>query len=491
MATSTPCHGFNRACIQHSFSLVAYVRPHPNDLYPVAAAAGITLAATAVQCHTTTAQAKDSSRNAARGAHARHPSRARRRDCAPPRQPSAGGRVVTRHDSRTRLAISPDLVVIGAGIVGAACAYYATQAGLSVAVVDRGPIAGGTTGAGEGNILVSDKELGPELDLALLSNQQWRALADLPLDGTTFGRAVELETKGGLVVATGQAPLEVMQRLTGKQQALGVEALAVPAHELHEHEPHLADDLAGGYLYPQDMQVQPMLATAHLLRLARRGGATVLPHQPVTGYLRDGDRVVGVRTPQGDISSGAVLNAAGTWAGELAALAAVRVPVAPRRGFILVTEPLPPIIRHKVYLTDYIGDVASDSAALQTSAVVEGTRAGTVLIGASRERVGFDHTFSPAALGALAHGAVRLFPSLAGVSAIRAYHGFRPYCPDHLPVIGPDPRAPGLYHACGHEGAGIGLSMGTGLLIAQALTGGPPDIDLHPFRPDRFTEASA
>ncbi len=379
-----------------------------------------------------------------------------------------------------------DLVVVGAGIVGAACAYYATRAGLSVTVVDSGPITGGTTGAGEGNILLSDKEPGPELDLALLSNRQWRSLADLPLDDTTFGRTVELETKGGLVVATGQAELDGLARLAAEQRELGVEALAVPGDRLPEFEPHLTDDVAGGYQYPQDMQVQPMLAAAHLLRLARRAGATVLTHEPVTGFLCDGERVTGVRTDRRDIPAGAVLNAAGTWAGEVAALAGVRVPVAPRRGYILVTEPLPPIIRHKVYLADYVADVASDSAALQTSTVVEGTGAGTVLIGASRERVGFDRTTSLPALRQLAAGAVRLFPILRDVAVLRAYRGFRPYCPDHLPVIGPDPRAPGLHHACGHEGAGIGLSLGTARLVTQSLIGEPPEIDLRPFRPDRF-----
>ncbi|MEV6812739.1 FAD-binding oxidoreductase [Micromonospora sp. NPDC051296] len=387
---------------------------------------------------------------------------------------------------RTSTSTSSDLVVVGAGIVGAACAFHATRAGLTVTVVDSGPITGGTTGAGEGNILLSDKERGPELDLALLSNRQWRSLADLPLDGTTFGRAVELETKGGLVVATGPAALAGLTRLAAQQRELGVEAVAVPGDRLRDFEPHLTDDVAGGYRYPQDMQVQPMLAAAHLLRLARRAGATVLTHEPVTGFLRDGDRVTGVRTPRRDIPAGAVLNAAGTWAGEIAALAGVRVPVAPRRGYILVTEPLPPIIRHKVYLADYVADVASDSAALQTSTVVEGTGAGTVLIGASRERVGFDRTISLPALRQLAAGAVRLFPVLRDVAVIRAYRGFRPYCPDHLPVIGPDPRAPGLHHACGHEGAGIGLSLGTARLVAQSLIGEPPEIDLHPFRPDRF-----
>jgi glycine/D-amino acid oxidase-like deaminating enzyme len=86
----------------------------------------------------------------------------------------------------------------------------------------------------------------------------------------------------------------------------------------------------------------------------------------------------------------------------------------------------------------------------------------------------------------LAAEAVALFPFLAEVNLLRSYLGFRPYCPDHLPVIGPDPRVPGLVHACGHEGAGIGLSAATGHLIAQTLTGATPDLDLAPFRPDRF-----
>ncbi|MEV4187879.1 FAD-binding oxidoreductase [Streptosporangium canum] len=209
----------------------------------------------------------------------------------------------------------------------------------------------------------------------------------------------------------------------------------------------------------------------------------------VTGFLRDGDRIGGVTTDHGDILAGAVVNAAGTWGGEVAAMAGVHVPVLPRRGFILVTEPFDePLIRHKVYTAAYVTNVASDSEGLETSAVVEGTPSGPVLIGASRERVGFDRTVSVPVLERLARQAVELFPALADRRAIRAYCGFRPYCPDHLPVIGEDPRAPGLHHACGHEGAGIGLAPATGHLIAQTLAGLRPDLDLTPFRPDRFEE---
>src|SRR5439155_17647755 len=124
---------------------------------------------------------------------------------------------------------------------------------------------------------------------------------------------------------------------------------------------------------------------------------------------------------------------------------------------------------------------------LQTSAVVEGTPAGTILIGASRERVGFDRTFALPVLRRLAAQAVELFPFLAGIRLLRAYRGFRPYSPDHLPVIGADPRVPGLFHACGHEGAGIGLAPATGELIARELAGKPAGLDPAPFRPERFT----
>jgi len=386
---------------------------------------------------------------------------------------------------RPDLVPRPDVVIVGAGIVGACCAWSCARAGLAVTVVDRGPVSGGTTGAGEGNILVSDKEPGPELDLALASRAAWAALGD------EIGGPCELDAKGGLVVAARQETLDHLVDFAAAQGASGVITEIVAADDLPEHEPHISRDLAGGVYYPQDMQVQPMLAAAHLLDAARRQyGARVMTNVEVLGIDRDAEgSVTGVRTSQGVINTRYVVNAAGTWGGEIAALAGVHVPILPRRGFILVTEPLPPLIRHKVYAADYVANVASDSADLETSAVVEGTHSGTVLIGASRERVGFDRTLDWSVVQRLAAQAIEVFPVLAGVSLLRTYGGFRPYCPDHLPVIGSDPRAPGLLHACGHEGAGIGLAAATGDLIAESIIGDPTSIDLAPFSPARFEVA--
>ncbi|MCC3771129.1 FAD-dependent oxidoreductase [Streptomyces sp. UNOC14_S4] len=373
-----------------------------------------------------------------------------------------------------------DVIVVGAGVVGAACAYYAADAGLRVTVVDRGSVAGGTTGAGEGNLLVSDKEPGPELELALCSTRLWAELAGV------LPPRIEYEPKGGLVVAPEAAGMSALRDFAARQRTAGVTAEEIPAERLRDLEPHLAPGLAGGVHYPRDAQVMPALAAAHLLRAA--GGRVRLRlGEEVTGLLAGADGAVrGVRTRHGEIHAPYVVNAAGTWGGELARLAGVELPVLPRRGFVLVTEPLPRVVRHKVYAADYVADVASGSAALQTSAVVEGTPAGPVLIGASRERVGFDRTPSPRALRRLAAGATALFPVLAAVRAMRAYTGFRPYLPDHLPAIGPDPRVPGLLHACGHEGAGVGLAPATGLIVARCVTGSEQPLDIGPFAPGRF-----
>jgi D-hydroxyproline dehydrogenase subunit beta len=379
-----------------------------------------------------------------------------------------------------------DVVVIGAGVVGACCARELAGAGLRVCVVDRGGVASGTTGAGEGNILVSDKEPGPELDLALISRHLWVELGDELPD------AVELEEKGGLVVASSSQGLTGLEAAAAAQRAHGVDAEPVDAAGLHELEPNLAPGLAGGVLYPQDMQVHPMLAAAHLLHRARELGADVRLRTHVDGVELDADgTILGVRAGHEAIRCRWVVNAAGTWGGEVGAMLGGSIPVLPRRGFVLVTEPLAVgTVRHKVYGADYVANVTSDDAGLETSPVVESTRSGTILIGASRERVGFDATTSYDALGRLAAQAIALFPTLEGARVQRVYRGYRPYCPDHLPVIGADPRVRGLVHACGHEGAGIGLAPGTARLVREAVTGATPSLALAPFSPVRFEAAA-
>ncbi|MEN9906589.1 MAG: hypothetical protein RL475_787 [Actinomycetota bacterium] len=377
---------------------------------------------------------------------------------------------------------NPDAIVIGAGIVGASSALSLTNAGLKVLVIDRGAVSSGTTGAGEGNILVSDKDPGPELTLALRSRDLWFEMQE------DVGDSFELEAKGGVVVARhDDGPL---MKLASEQSEHGVVTQKLDHTSLHELEPYLHPEFHSGVLYPQDAQCQPMLAAAHVIRTVIKRGGAFISQARVTRIIVENGSVAGIETTQGIFRAPIIVNATGTWAGELAKMAGSDLPIAPRKGFILVTEPTGKYVFHKVYDSDYVTNVASSDADLQTSTVVEGTRSGTILIGASRERIGFDGSMNYEILRRLAAQATSLFPVLRDVQLLRAYRGFRPYAPDHLPVIGEDVKVRGLWHSAGHEGAGIGLAPGSAALITDAILGRQSFMDGSPFSPHRFAKVS-
>lgn len=377
---------------------------------------------------------------------------------------------------------NPDAIVIGAGLVGACSALSLVNAGLRVLVLDRGPVASGTTGAGEGNILVSDKEPSAELTLALRSRDAWFEI------NTDIGGGFELEDKGGVVVSRSEKGISDLKKLSALQAEHGIKVVELDAKGVKEIEPHISSSVEYAVLYPQDAQCQPMLAAAQIMRAVKKRGGAFIQGENVKSINVKSGKIVGLTTEKNTYTSPIVINATGTWAGEIAKMAGSYLPIMPRRGFILVTAPAPKIIHHKVYDADYVANVASSDADLQSSAVVEGTESGTILIGASRERVGFKSDLDVAVLRQLARQAISLFPILSNIALLRAYRGFRPYAPDHLPVIGEDANVKGLWHAAGHEGAGIGLAPATGELITAQITAGKTFMDPTPFSPARFKE---
>ncbi len=384
------------------------------------------------------------------------------------------------------LPTEADVVVIGSGVVGAACAYELALALQRVVVVDRGHLTAGTTASGEGNILVSDKPPGPELELARASAARWRDYAG------ELVRGFEYEPKGGLVVAPDEVQRAGLLDLAARHREVRIAVDLVEGTDLRLLEPHLARDLDVAAHYPDDAQVQPVLASSALLAEARELGATVAGGCEVIGFDHDRDgRIAAVRTTLGTVACRAVVNAAGPWSPAVARLAGSDLPVRPRKGTLLVTEPLPPLVRHKVYEAGYVGTLTADTEAAQVSAVVESTPSGTLLLGSSRELAGFDATVDLAVVRRIAARAVRLFPVLADAALLRTYVGFRPWVPDHLPIIGEDPLVRGLWHATGHEGAGIGLAPATAQLVRAGITDTPAPCDPLPFRVSRPTLVAA
>ena len=372
--------------------------------------------------------------------------------------------------------------MVGAGIVGTAIAARLAVAGLDVVVLDRFGPAAGTSSSGEGNLLVSDKLPGPELALAFRGLELWDEL------GAQAGARIEFEKKGGLVVAHDEAALRELCSLATAQRAQGASVDMVAGDALQDLEPALSRELQGGVAYAQDAQVQPMLAVAFQVSELVKHGGRLIRDVDVIRAERDTNEVISALvTSAGKIKVGEwVVNAAGPWAGELARRLGADIPVIPRRGHVLVTEPLPPLVRRKVFEADYVGSVHQSDAQWACSSVIEATAGGTMLLGSSREAVGFAPGVNPEIVATIARRAVVLVPQLAPARLMRAYVGFRPATPDRLPVIGPDPKVGRLLHATGHEGAGVGLALVTAELVQNIVLGETPVVALDPFAPGRF-----
>jgi glycine/D-amino acid oxidase-like deaminating enzyme len=378
---------------------------------------------------------------------------------------------------------------------------------MSVCLVDRGAVSGGTTGLGEGNVLCCDKRPGPELSLAVPGLALYSEIEEL------LGEEAGVRRKGALVVhmrpqtwAGEAAHLEWLR-------AAGVQCSLLSADEVREAEPSLGGPLLGASWFPDDLQCAPRAIARGLAREAVALGARVesgrevlsivlnrgkerepeppgqgVPHigLPIGHFLHGPPRVEGVATADGPLLAAHVVLAAGAWSAPLAATAGLHLPVEPRKGQLVRLGHRPDFLRHKVIDGSYMAAVESEDAGLQVSTVMETTLDGRVLVGSSRERRGFDVEVDPAVSEAILASAARLAPGIADLAVDAGWAGLRPWLPGGLPAIGPTDAAEGLFVATGHEGAGVAHGPITGRLIAQEICDEPPDVDLAPFDPDRF-----
>jgi D-hydroxyproline dehydrogenase subunit beta len=382
-------------------------------------------------------------------------------------------------------APAPDVIVVGAGIVGAACARELAVRGVRVTLVDRGEVSGGTTGLGEGNVLASDKDEGPELDLTMAGLAVYDELDE------RLGDEAQIRRKGAFIVHPEADTWAAEPARVERLRAAGVACELVDRDTVREREPLLTGPLHGASFFPGDLQCAPRAITLALAREAAAAGAEVRTGTTVEAVAVDrARRVRGVRLADGArIAAPAVVLAAGAWSAALAATAGLELPVEPRWGqLVRLAAPQgdPRLVRHKIVDGSYLRSVASREAALQVTTVIETTWEGDVLVGSSRARRGFDTAVDPAVSTAMVDRAARLMPTVRELPVAAAWSGLRPWLPDHLPAIGPSAHAPGLWLATGHEGAGVALGPVTGRLIGQALCGERPAVPLAPFHPDRF-----
>jgi D-hydroxyproline dehydrogenase subunit beta len=370
------------------------------------------------------------------------------------------------------VSAAPDVIVVGAGVVGAAVAWHLAADGLRVEVLDSACPGGGTTAGAMGHIVVMDDS---PAQLALTAWSR-ALLAELVPE---LPAAVEHDGCGTLWIAGDDVQFEAARAKAGFLAVHGVRAELLDARALAEAEPELRPGLAGALLVPDDVVVYPPALCRWLLGRAMDHGARVRTGVHV-------ERIVphGVELGDDRVNAGIVVNAAGAAASRLTP----SLDVIPRKGHLVITDRAPGFCRHQLAELGYLKSAhAMDAASVAFN--VQPRTTGQLLVGSSRELVGWDARLNREVLGRMLQRAASFLPRLPALTAVRAWTAFRPATRDKLPYIGLADEDAGTWVAAGHEGLGITTALGTGRMLADLVAGRAPAIDPVPFTPRRRAAA--
>jgi len=366
-----------------------------------------------------------------------------------------------------------DVAVIGAGIVGAACADALAAEGHRVVVIDSRPPGTGTTAAGMGHLATMDDSPAQEA-LTTWSIRLWRELApELP-------SGVEWSPGGAIWIAADEEELSVARDKAIAYASHGVAADLLDDRRLREAEPNLRPGLAGGLHVLDDTVIYPPVATGWLVDRARRNGAEV---RIGSAAMRVSERSVDLANGE-RVDADWVVNAAGTSAIELLEAPLQGVAIRPRKGHLAITARYPGFCRHQLLELGYLKS-AHGHAKSSVAFNLQPRKTGQMLIGSSRQFDAATDAVEHAMVSRMLTRAIEYVPGIRELAVIRTWTGYRAATDDGLPLVGPAPDHPKLLMAAGHEGLGITTSLATGRMIADIVAGRPSAIDRAPFAPGR------
>ncbi|MDI3534043.1 MAG: hypothetical protein PWQ82_408 [Thermosediminibacterales bacterium] len=384
-----------------------------------------------------------------------------------------------------------EIVIIGGGVIGTSIAYYLTKRGKEVVLIEKNDLASGASGACDQDIILQSKNPGIHLQLAMKSAEIYKTLE------AELEHPIEYENTGGMILIETQEELEIMKDFVKRQQQIGLEVEILDLKQARKLQPGLSHHLVGSTYSPQDAHVNSIELTLGFAKAARKQGAGIMLHTEVVGIKQRNGRIQGVKTSRGDIDCEIVINCAGAWAPKIAEMIGLTIPIKPRRGQIIVTEEVAPYVMGDVLSARYIvakynPDILKNSSdpgiKLGVGLSLSQTQKGNILIGATREFVGYNTDVTRTGLKEILKNATRLVPGLKGMNIIRMFAGLRPYTPDGLPIIGPVEGIEGFFVAAGHEGDGIALSPVTGKIVSDLIVDGKTFMDVSRLALERFTK---
>jgi len=363
---------------------------------------------------------------------------------------------------------SPDVIVVGAGIIGCAVARELARRRLRVLVLDRQEPGKEASWAAAG-MLTPAAESAEALPLVPFAKASLALYSEFieQIEQTT-GRSTDYRREGALEVFFGEGAEERRAEWLATVRATGFEPEPLSAADLRRMEPALAADAAAGALLADEGAVDNRLLSAAVAEAARREGVEIRAGVEVTRILSTGGRAAGVETRQERHAAKHVVVAAGSFTSQIEG-AERYAPTIPARGQMAALRPVSMPVRRVVRGPAYLVPRAD----------------GRLLVGATVEHVGFEKAVTPGGIGRLLTDAVRMIPALAGAHIVETWSGLRPDTPDHLPVLGPT-DVEGLWFATGHFRNGILLAPATARALGEWIAEGKTKMAVEPFSAMRF-----
>ena len=360
-----------------------------------------------------------------------------------------------------------DVIIIGGGIIGCAIAYNLAKRDIRPLLIDKAPTVGTEASWAGAGILTSHATTHePYPTLCRASLALYPVLAEELRTETQID--IEFIQSGTLSVFFNQAEAAGLIGLADRRVKRGFSAEVLTSEQAWQLEPALSKSIVGAVLFPEDAQVRnPKMVTA-LAKGAAQLGAKFRLGNPVTKFIQENDRVIGVVVNGETLHADTFVIAAGCWAGTLMAQLDVPIRVEPAKGQIVLVEAMPPLFEHVV---DGLGIYIVPRAD------------GKILLGATVEFVGYDKTATVDGAKQLIDAGIAIAPQLADSTFVQTWAGLRPYAKKG-PLLGYLPGHENVVLASGHFKNGILLAPITGQLIAELLTTGQPSLPLEPFQPE-------
>jgi len=383
-----------------------------------------------------------------------------------------------------------EVLIVGGGIIGSSIAYYLSKRNIEVTVVEKGKFLGGASGANQGGIPVSLFDP-PLLDLVRESRKLYEGLSGELREELGF------DETGLLLLVLKEEQVSLLNKFMKRMEQRGLGVKKLSKSEI-QSEQFLASDVKAAVKTSEDASVDPFKVGFGFIKQAKANGAIFKKNTEVKDIITSDKKVTQVKTNRGTLQPEYLVNAAGVGSKSIGKMVGLDIPVKPRRGQVLVTEPTPRANYRYLMDFDYIATALGDSDDRKKSQRMELGVASSLIqepssnwtIGASRDFAGFDKKTTRETLGYLADRATKFVPDFENCNIIRSYAGLRPYCHiDGEPILGQVKELENFFIATGHAGEGITLAPITGKLIASEIVSGKRAKLLDSFRYSRFNSS--